>query len=202
MIIFMMVILATLGAFAIASANTNFKLSQRYLEWNVMYFSLDERGEEYLFQLDGKLAEAEAKALGYLENKSYQTESQMEIAETIRTEINDRYREKDSIGFLEDAFNMVYMVYVSEYIKELSAFYPETEMLFEEKDGFISGILTSADIKSDKSGYELCGLRITVSVEPVKIDADLSGRIFVARAQNATRYAIIEWYEYQTPNQN
>lgn len=63
LIIFMMLILVSLGAFAITSANANYKLSQRALEWNVMYYDLDAKGEEFLSALDEKLAEAEMMAL-------------------------------------------------------------------------------------------------------------------------------------------
>jgi|GEM_PF-917615 len=61
MVVLMMIVLATLGAFAVISAQVNYKLSNRVLESNQVYYELDSRGEDFLAVVDSALALAESE---------------------------------------------------------------------------------------------------------------------------------------------
>jgi len=57
-----MLVLVTLGAFAIVSARVNYTFSVKALEWNQMYYALEDKAERYVMEVDALLKEAEASA--------------------------------------------------------------------------------------------------------------------------------------------
>lgn len=192
LIIFMMLILVALGAFAITSANVNYKLSKRSLEWNVMYFALDAKGEEYLYVLDGKLAEAESAAYAYVKDKKYQTTAQAGIPSQIQGEIYKKYQSGgDTNSSVKEIFEKIYMHYASTYINEVSANYSDFE-LSEVKKGNKDSIINKIVIKSDTPGSEMCSLHVSVAIEPVEYTASGS-------SSRTLRYKITEWSENQEP---
>ena len=69
--IFMMLVLVTLGAFAITSARVNYIFSVRALEWNQMYYALEGQAERYIRDIDHLLIEAGTSVIGYVDTESY-----------------------------------------------------------------------------------------------------------------------------------
>jgi hypothetical protein len=62
LVIFMMIVLVTFGAFAITSAHVNLKFSHSAQDWTKMYYSMDAEAQAFLFDLDACLAEAAYRA--------------------------------------------------------------------------------------------------------------------------------------------
>ena len=56
--IFMMLVMVTLGAFAITSARVNYTFSMKALNWNRMYYALEDQAERYVKEVDAILKEA------------------------------------------------------------------------------------------------------------------------------------------------
>jgi len=56
--IFMMLVLVTLGAFAITSARVNYTFSMKALDWNRMYYALEDQAERYVKEVDAVLIDA------------------------------------------------------------------------------------------------------------------------------------------------
>jgi len=53
--VFMMLVLVTLGAFAITSARVNYVFSMKALEWNRMYYALEDKAERFVKEVDSAL---------------------------------------------------------------------------------------------------------------------------------------------------
>jgi len=63
-VVFMMLVLVTLGAFAIVSARVNYNFSVKALEWNRMYYALEDKAERFVMEVDNLLIKAETSASG------------------------------------------------------------------------------------------------------------------------------------------
>lgn len=58
LVIFMLIVLVTLGAFAISSAAVNIRFAQRSIDWQDEYYTLNGQGETFLAKIDSALADA------------------------------------------------------------------------------------------------------------------------------------------------
>ena len=69
LVIFMLLVLVTLGAYSISSANVNYTFSRRALEWKEAFYDCDAKAEEFIMDADIALSNAEKKTaetiLGY-----------------------------------------------------------------------------------------------------------------------------------------
>lgn len=63
LVVFMMIVLITMGTFSITTANSNIVFSERLLDWNHTYYELDAKGEEFLFELDELLYKAQENVI-------------------------------------------------------------------------------------------------------------------------------------------
>ena len=63
LVIFMMLVLVTLGAYSISSANVNYAFSSRALGWKDAYYDCDSRAEMFLMDADAALAKAEKETV-------------------------------------------------------------------------------------------------------------------------------------------
>ena len=59
-VVFLMLVLVTLGAFAIVSARANYNFSVKALDWNRMYYALEDDAERFVMTVDGILKDAVA----------------------------------------------------------------------------------------------------------------------------------------------
>ena len=58
-VVFLMLVLVTMGAFAIVSARVNYNFSLKALEWNRMYYALEDMAEQFVMFVDGLIEKAE-----------------------------------------------------------------------------------------------------------------------------------------------
>ena len=63
LVIFMALVLVTLGAYSISSANVNYTFSSRAHGWKQAYYECDAKAEAFLMDADIALAEAEKKTV-------------------------------------------------------------------------------------------------------------------------------------------
>jgi hypothetical protein len=184
LVVFMMLVLVTLGAFAIAAANANYKLSQRALNWNAMYYDLDAAGEEYLAKIDLCLARAEAKAWRYMRD----WENDTELPEDLRA---------DSALISENpgqVFNRVYLHYSNKYLTELTIDQPIINLYTMSSGNVVSSLNIYFTVMSERDGNENCGLEVNMWAEP-PVSVDAAGE--TAQWPGGKRYAIQDWYEFQ-----
>jgi len=112
LVIFMMIVLVTLGAFAITSARVNLKFADKALEWDKMYYSLDDRAEEYLKDVDVQLAKAEKLTMEYINDKEDEevNEIYFSYAEELLQILSDQYPEQEIIRWdqVSSDINFIY----------------------------------------------------------------------------------------------
>jgi len=59
LVVFMMLVLVTLGAYSISSAHVNYIFSERALEWKQAFYECDAKAQDFLMDTDTALAAAE-----------------------------------------------------------------------------------------------------------------------------------------------
>jgi hypothetical protein len=176
LIVFLMLVLVTLGTFAIVSSNANWRLNQRALAWNTMYYAMDAEAEELLARIDRLLLQAEVKARGYLLQND---DISPEIADSINNSDNET-----------DIFNIIYMHYADEWLTELS-FIEEIDVN-NFGDGFWVSYTVESEVDINEADNYL-SVSLWLGQAPyVSKDAE---NIQVAW-ENGKRYAVSEWYQY------
>ena len=66
--IFMMLVLVTLGTFAITSARVNYTFSVKASDWNRMYYALEDKAERYAMDVDAVLKASGAAGGAYIDS--------------------------------------------------------------------------------------------------------------------------------------
>jgi hypothetical protein len=181
MVIFLMLMLVTLGAFAIVSSNANFKLSQRALNWNKMYYELDARGEEYLSWIDLALAEAEARARDYMQGKA-------ELPADLREAVDPA---ADGL----ELFNYVFLYWANELLNEMFFFGSDIEIYAFGWEPLIEGLWINFILRSDTPDSEDNYLYVSMDINPAPY-INTGGGGFTVEWPRGLRYAITDWYEY------
>ena len=195
LVIFMMLVLVTLGAFAITSAHANYRLSQRALLWKTMYYRLDALGEEYLSLIDSRLAKAEKIASDFTVNKRWQNMVNLDIPSELKVIINQRIANNPGNPEAE-AFNTVFLHYSNLFLIELTDNLEHANISLIGDGLEINSLLISLDITDETFRDEGNGLQVTLWVEPAAsvVETD-NGLSLTWRYGN--RYIIEDWYEYQ-----
>ena len=174
MVILVMIVLVTLGAFAVTSANVNYKFSQQALGWNNSFFRLDAAAEEFLAKADSLLAEAEAAAYGYMR----------ENAAEINLLNNSQKNEK---------FAKVYLEYVDIYLEKLKDDYENLEIMRGSSALYDSNTTVKVMFYADGSEEEVKngrGLYVSFAVKPLEYSPEV-------RMVSVLRYDVTDWREFQ-----
>ena len=177
LVIFMMLVLVTLGAFAIVSANANYRLSRRAVDWNTMYYELDARGEEFLAQVDMVLRAGENVALDYTIDYFSKIDTPTELMP--KEIFNRTFLEISNLSLthltLDQPYSNVYNIY----------------------DGLEAiGIIIEMMIMSPDPSYDECGILIEIEILPanhVEVNAEKTEVYW----EGQNRYVIKSWYEFQ-----
>jgi len=173
MVMLVMIVLVTLGAFAVTSANVNYKLSVQALNWNETYYDLDSRAEEALAKIDEKLMQAETETEDYVFEKYYSA---------VTNEFSNDFYGNYAKMFFENADN------------ELNALKDEYDGLtVTETDsdggGMTKGLAATVTLYADNDGQNKRGLTFSVDI---MLKYDQAGNVI-----NEKRYEITEWREFQ-----
>lgn len=88
LVVFMMIVLVTLGAFAITSARANISFATKASDWDQTYYLLDGLAEEFARDVDNQLIMAEDKTIEYIQNKEYELEKHSDIPIEMQTKFN------------------------------------------------------------------------------------------------------------------
>ena len=158
LIVFMMIVLVTLGAFAITSANVNIKFSNKAAAWSEKYYALDATGELYTRDFDYALAAAEAKAAEYIHAASYTKASVLGVSAETQAEAAALWAASATAPSLNDIFALVYMEFAGEALGEMHKSLPLAELHQTE-----SGLQAELNIGSaEDEDYRLC-IRLDVA---------------------------------------
>ncbi|MDR1560073.1 MAG: hypothetical protein LBS84_10330 [Clostridiales bacterium] len=91
LIIFMMLVLVTLGAFSITAARVNYVFSGKALDWKTEYYECDALAEEFLMDFDAALAKAERGTAEAVSDRNGAAEL---TPESLERQFNSMYRNK------------------------------------------------------------------------------------------------------------
>jgi len=196
LIVFMMIVLVTLGAFALTSANVNIKFSRKAAAWSQIYYTLDAQGERYVQAVDAALANAEAQAADYIGKQGYAMAQYDGLPAETQAAAAKMWHAAETQESLQGIFALVYESLAVEALAALTATPPNAGTA----DWQGTGPGVSIDFAAaDAPDYHLrVGLRI---VAPGYDFTLVSGGVMLQRQPDAARYAVAEWYQWQVPQE-
>ena len=173
MIVFLMLVLVTLGAYTISSARVNYAFSRKAFEWNRKYYECDTQAEEFLMDVDKALAKAERKtAEAAIWPNSSETQYGIHEITPVTAEI---------------IFNNLYKHYLSEELALLSEQYDRMDV---NEDLSTIGMIIQA------GGKEQIGVKLTVLPLRYAFES-IDGEIRGVLKEGGRRYSILEWRQAQ-----
>jgi hypothetical protein len=179
LVIFFMLVLVALGAFAIVSSNANYRLSQRAIAYNETFYELDARAEEYMAHIDRILAEAETEARRHIQTGS-------ELPADLRGAITP---DMDTTRL----FNAVYMYWADLWLTERLDLYPAPRLFPSGSRPLINGIWVQYTLQSERNPNSF--IQVMLELDPaLYVDA---GDGFAIDWMGNGRFVISDWYEYQ-----
>ncbi|HAQ41521.1 hypothetical protein [Anaeropeptidivorans aminofermentans] len=196
LVILMMIVLVTLGSFAIASANSNIKLSKTSANWNKLYYELDSLGEKYLSDIDACLYRAEINAISYINNEEYEELTHKDLPIELHIAAREMMEEPQNIDLAYyNVLNLVYYYYADTYIKELSEKYPENVISSLPDGAKISAIITDIILISpEEPDYYL---NVSLEIRPLDYAFSNEGGNLTYRKSDSLRYSVISWQQAQ-----
>ncbi len=198
LVIFMVIVLVTLGAFSIAAANVNLRFARKATLWNSVYYKLDGQGEIYAFVTNRLLGDSEYKALKYLTDKLYTRETSSDIPNNIQKKLYDTFRgEALSEEFLTEAFGTVFMFYASNDLTKLASDYASNKVSFlTDADGGIYELATSVTFISEENPD--CNLDVELLITAPKYNFSTDGQNFThEKLPESSSFDITRWTERQ-----
>jgi hypothetical protein len=191
LVIFMLIVLITLGAFAITSASVNRNFSKKALAWSESYFSLDERAEYFLMDADALLAEAENQSIDYIINRGFSQQAYKGLPETLQQEIYQAYSTPENKDDITAIIRKVYPEFALEMLASLTNSYGAEVTRTSE------GLLINHSVVSESDP----NVRIIIALEPIAPDyfeiTFSRDKISFVKDAPAKRYKIIQWRQSQ-----
>ncbi len=170
LVVFIMIVFVTIGAFMILSANLNLKFSTKVLEWNEDFYLLEKDCEYFIAELDSVLLKSDIETIEYLKsNSGIQDDS----------ELNENKA-------LFSAFEKEYLQMINENINTLKQKYPAL-VLDENLD-------LNIDFASKTNQNMLINLQLKILIP--QHEFKYNNGLFVERA-NEKRFLIKAKKEWQ-----
>lgn len=198
LIILMMVLLISMGYFAIASAVANTRHSAGAAEWKSNFFYLDGQGEEFIAHVDRLLLSAQESANEYFLTGAYRNFTHPDLVLEKQTFIQEGFANTAGReAFLEQVIDMLFFFYAERELRRLSDIYPGAvvSVLESDENSFVTvrGLICDITLTHPRSpGFHLS---ITVSVN--------SHSAFREEhrwgSREASRYRITGWLQWQSP---
>ena len=171
LIIFMMLVLVTLGAYSISSARINYVFSRKSLEWNKNYYECDLEAERFLMVLDKALADSEWVTV--------------EGAFGRRTDGVNTLNNINSEN-AEDELNRLFESNVVEKLQAMAEQYSNMEV---QDDGSV----VYMTISKDNSAIDL-----KIAVLPFRYTYETADdRVRAVLDDSLKRYSVLEWRQRQ-----
>jgi hypothetical protein len=187
LVIFMMIVLVTLGAYSIVSAHVNYSFSQRALNWNKDFYSCDYLAEGFMKDLDLALAEAEKATAEYVLNGG----NLLESYEGVPIELQSQLWEV-GIASSENArtgLNLLYRHFAYQSVERLRDRYRDLEV----SEGLVN-VSVNFSIDEGKNS----NLRAVVKISPLSFDfSEEEGIVFAIKSPGAKRCEILKWEQWQ-----
>ena len=195
LVIFMLIVLVTFGAFAITSAKANINFSKKAISWNTSYLNLSAVGQNFLLDMDASLAKAEEEAVKSVCGNDYNN-----LPENLQnTVINGFDSADDYNAYVNTAVNYVYYYNALNLLQGLKEKYQTVSIdsNTDEETGEVTDIMLTLPLTSPDDPDFMMNIKITVL--PVSYDISSSGSGYTGTRIAGSRYNIDEWKQIQAP---
>jgi len=190
LVLFMMIVLISLGAHSIVSANVNYKLSQRVSDWSRNFYAMEEISEKIIMLVDETLLKSENEVLELVvldKNKELVTERDL-------NKLKNLIEDKDEDGLDK----LVQKIYNDKIFAELSKLESQYENLSVEKNG--GNIYIEVDISSENESDMNLHMRLDISSFNNKLHFK-DGDIVTEKDEDTERFYITERNQWQQPRE-
>jgi hypothetical protein len=196
LVILMMIVLVSLGYFAIASANSNIKLSDNALYWNARYYELDAEGENFIAAFDKYLANAQALTNEYMETEQYLEITHGNIPMSLQTTFFDGYPvSEDKNYFLDTVMDTVFLYYADIELAKFKEEYPDSTVSVLKEGDQVMAIICDMTFTSEAAPDFHLDVSATVNYLSEFVYAQAEGNLSMGR------YNITKWTQWQNePN--
>lgn len=194
LVLFMIVVLVTLGFFTIVSASLNYKLSLKTSQWNKSYYELDSKGEIIKAKIDEACYRAEQEAVKYVMVSGYNKKySDVAIPEDIHNINKKLYA--GNINNVYDVLNNTYKSLANIYLKDVEdEFGGEVVTLYNEDGSVFSIYYKNILQKDDDSTYKL---DIKLNIQDILYDISIEpNEVSGKKVDFKNRYSIEKWKQY------
>ncbi len=193
LVVFMVIILSTLGVFAMVSANVNLKSAKKVKSWNEAYFAIDAKAEKLLSEMDSVLYFAENVAADFVsQNMGSGVNDESIYPEELVRELDEEFKNAaDKNEFCRLAFERIYFELVADNLQKA----PLSQKVVITTDGEFT---VTADISDSVNKDAHIRLTIMVVCPNYNFFYD-SVKTEVTKLENSKRYVITSWKEWQTP---
>ena len=192
LVILMMIVLVSLGYFAIASANSNIKLSNNAQDWSKKYYHLDGEAEVFTAHVDELLLNAQLLTNEYFETQQYLELTHPELPLEMHMVITGGYEDAwDKDFFIEQSLDTIFFFYADKELEKLSLTYPSAVVSCLRDGDYVLGIICNVTLDHEESlEYHL---NVSLSVNGYS-----SYKYDHINGNTATkRYKVTEWNQWQ-----
>ena len=206
LIILMMVVLIVFGLAALTTSLAAMRLGNKSNDWTGEYYELEASAEEFLFNLDGVLIQAESDAVSYIKEGQYLDSEKTLFPDNIQETIYNSY----NFALPESARNhylsrVIKAAFYKSAIDALLDEYPRAQFTYSggymrqilEDEGF--GDITFAITISEENSEYPKNLDIKLRLVAPKYNITISeNKVFGTRKISSfKRYEILAWKEWQ-----
>ena len=192
LVILMMIVLVSLGYFAIASANSNIKLSNNSLDWGKKYYYLDGEAEEFAAHVDGLLFNAQLLTNDYFDTRQYMELTHPDLPLDMHMVITGGYEDAwDKEMFLEQSTDTIFYFYADRELAKLTETYPGAVVSCLRDGDYVLGIICDVTLDHVESPDYHLNVSLSVnSYSSYRYD-QLSG------VTTSKRYRVSDWSQWQ-----
>lgn len=198
LIIFMMIVLVSLGAFSITAANVNYKLSKEVLKYNTVYYDLENKANIFTMVVDNEIEKSEDQAIDYIKQKKYQEDRVSGMPDYVQRALKETYDPTNKKKSLSKILNEVYLFYSRENLLIVKEKYQDSNIVnsngVEGKDEIWAEVNFKSDLNTNAN------LKVKMKIMPISYDiTDDGNRIKGVKSDEFSRYKIEEFNEWQLP---
>lgn len=194
LVLFMIVVLVTLGFFTIVSASLNYRLSLKASQWNKDYYALDKEGEALSAKIDDALYNAEQTAVAYVMDYGYKNKSTDLIPDDVHQINKVLYNGNDENVY--KVLNNTYKYLAKENLIPVKDEYESEIVTLYNDDKSIYSIQFNADLKKDDDETYRLAIKLNIDDILYDIHLDNNGRVVGKKIDFENRYSVKKWQQY------
>ncbi len=207
LVVFMMIILVTLGAFSLVSSNVNIGMAKKAVSSNKVFYNLDAYGEQFICDVDYALAQAETFATEYIAGEGYLKQQYDGLPDVLQNEIVSGFeKSQDKASYGDFILNRLYFYQANKNLSDLKNEYLGIIVMpfFDDNNNETSVTDIAVDTVLLSSENERTSLNISFTVNPLvySFSYDLDSPLpkgYSFEKEQKPRLFIERWNERSSP---